>query len=82
VAETEQYLTDGAVSVVNAFNPSLLVMSGGLVAGMPDWVPAVERAVRYRCQPPAAGARVVRARFAEDAAMIGAAQLARRAPPR
>ena len=78
VAETEQYLTDGAVSVVNAFNPTLLVMSGGLVAGMPDWVSAVERAVRYRCQPPAAGVRVVRARFAEDAAMIGAAQLARR----
>ncbi|MGP8073001.1 MAG: ROK family protein [Thermoplasmata archaeon] len=81
VTETEQYLTDGAVSVVNAFNPSVLVMSGGLVAGMPDWVAAVERAVRYRCQPPAAGARVVRAQFAEDAGMIGAASLARRPVP-
>ena len=78
VAATEQYLTDGAVSVVNSFNPSLLVLGGGLIAGMPEWVPAVERAVRNRCQPPAAGTKVARARFAEDAAMIGAAHLARR----
>jgi glucokinase len=77
VRDTERYLTDGAVGVVNAFNPSLLVLGGGLVAGMPEFVPAVEAAVRARCQPPAAVARVVRARFAEAAPMIGAAALAR-----
>jgi glucokinase len=77
VRETERYLTDGAVSVVNAFNPNLLILGGGLIAGMPEFVPAVEAAVRARCQPPAAFARVVRARFAEAAPMIGAAALAR-----
>jgi glucokinase len=76
VAETERYLADGAVSVVNAFNPSVLVLGGGLIAGMPEFVASVERAIRARCQPPASEARVVRARFAEDAAMIGAARLA------
>ncbi len=77
VRETERYLTDGAVSVVNAFNPSMLVLGGGLIAGMPEFVPAVEAAVRARCQPPAAGARIVRAKFAEEAPMIGVATRAR-----
>jgi glucokinase len=77
VRETERYLTDGAVGVVNAFNPSLLILGGGLIAGMPEFVPAVESAVRARCQAPAASARVTRARFEEAAPMIGAATLAR-----
>lgn len=77
VRDTERYLTDGAVGVVNAFNPNLLILGGGLIAGMPEFVPAVEAAVRARCQPPAAFARVTRARFAEAAPMVGAAALAR-----
>ena len=77
VAETLRYLADGAVSVVNAFNPSLLVLSGGLVAGMPEIVRVLEAAVRTRCQPPAATARVVLAALGEDAALVGAAEAAR-----
>ena len=77
VTETERFLTDATVGIVNAFNPSMLILGGGLVAGMPEFVPAVEGAVRARCQPPASGARVVSARFTEDAAMVGAAALAR-----
>jgi len=77
VRETERFLADGAVSVVNAFNPSVLVMAGGLVAGMPGFIPTVESAIRARCQPPAAGARVVPAVFGEDAALVGAACVAR-----
>lgn len=77
VRETERFLADGAVSVVNAFNPSLLILGGGLVAGMPEFVPVVESAIRARCQPPAAGARVAVARWGEDAPLVGAATLAR-----
>jgi glucokinase len=77
VRETERYLADGAVSIVNAFNPSLLVLGGGLISGMPEFVPAVETAIRARCQPPAAGARVLPAQLGEEAAVIGAAALAR-----
>jgi glucokinase len=77
VRETERFLADGAVSVVNAFNPSLLVLSGGLVAGMPELVPVVEAAVRTRCQPPAAMARVVIASLGENAALVGAGEAAR-----
>ena len=77
VRETERYLADGAVGVVNSFNPSTLVMAGGLVAGRPEWVSIVEAAVRSRCQPPAAGARVVAATLGENAGVVGAAALAR-----
>jgi len=78
VRETERYLADGAVSIVNAFNPSLLVLAGGLVVGMPELVPVVEAAVRTRCQRPAAMARVELSRFGEDAALLGAGEAARR----
>lgn len=77
VRETERFLADGAVSIVNAFNPSLLVVGGGQVAGMPEFVAVIESAVRARCQPPAAGVRIAVARLGEDAAMVGAADVAR-----
>jgi len=77
LTETERYLCDGAVSIANAFNPNLIVLGGGLVAGMPEFAPLVEAAVRSRCQPPAARARVVIGRFGEDAPLVGAAEAAR-----
>jgi|SRR5271157_58587 len=80
VRETERFLADGAVSVANAFNPSIIALGGGLLAGMPELVTVVETAVRSRCQPPAAGARVVLARFGENAPLVGAAEAARRSP--
>jgi glucokinase len=80
VRETERFLSDGAISIVNAFNPAILVLQGGLVAGMPEFLPVVESAIRARCQPPAAGARVVTARFGEDAALVGAACVGRGVP--
>ena len=82
VRETERFLADGAVSIVNAFNPSLLVLGGGLVTGMPEFVPVVEAAIQARCQPPAAIARVVVASFGENAPLVGAAEAARGPKPR
>jgi glucokinase len=76
ISETERFLADGVVSVVNAFNPSALVLAGGLVAGRPEWVSVVETAVRTRCQPAAATVRVVAASLGEEAGAVGAAALA------
>jgi glucokinase len=78
VRETERFLADGVVSVVNAFNPNLFVLGGGVVTGMPELVPVVEAAIRVRCQPPAATARVVAAGFGENAPLVGAGEAARR----
>lgn len=80
VRETERFLADGTIGIVNAFNPAVLVLGGGLVSGMPEFVPAVESAIRARCQPPAAGARVVVARLGENAPLVGAAEFARMGP--
>lgn len=77
VRETERFLADGVVGIVNAFNPELLLLAGGLVAGMPEFLPVVESAIRARCQPPAAGARVAFAQLGEDASLVGAAVVAR-----
>ncbi|HTP54038.1 MAG TPA: ROK family protein [Thermoplasmata archaeon] len=73
VAETEAYLADGAVSVTNAFNPARLVLTGGLLRGRPELLRVTREAIESRCQPPAAGAEVVAARFGEDAPLVGAA---------
>jgi glucokinase len=73
VRSTDRYLADGAVSVVNAFNPSRLVVGGGMLTGRPEFVAIIRRAIRTRCQPPAATASVVSARLGEDAPAIGAA---------
>jgi len=77
VRETERFLADGVVGIVNAFNPAVLVLAGGLVAGMPEFLPVIESAVRARCQPSAAQVRVVRAELGEDAALVGAGIVAR-----
>ncbi|MGP8073881.1 MAG: ROK family protein [Thermoplasmata archaeon] len=77
VRETERFLADGVVGIVNAFNPSVLILGGGIVSGLPTLIPVAESAVRARCQPPAAGARVLAAKLGEDAPLIGAAELAR-----
>jgi len=77
VRETERFLADGSVGIVNAFNPSVLVLGGGIVAGMPEFVPVVEAAIRGRCQPPAAHARVLVASFGENAPLVGASEAAR-----
>ena len=81
VRETERILADGAVGVANAFNPSLIVLGGGMIAGMPEFAKVIESAVRSRCQPPAARARVAIGRFGEDAPLVGAAEAARRFSP-
>lgn len=82
VRETERYLADGVVSVVNAFNPAVVVLGGGLLSGLPELPAAARNAIRARCQPPAALARVVPAHFGENAVVVGAAALARDAAGR
>ncbi|MGA8542795.1 MAG: ROK family protein [Thermoplasmata archaeon] len=81
VRETEQYLCDGAVSVVNAFNPNLLILAGGMISSQPHWPALVGAAVKARCQLPASGARVVPAQFGEEAGVVGAAAWARADQP-
>lgn len=79
--ETREYLASGAVGLVNALNPALLLLGGGLLEHWPELAEGVPAAVRERCQPPAARAvRVVGASLGHYAGLVGAAMLAASPP--
>ncbi len=78
VEETAQYLAAGVVSIVNAFNPCLLILGGGVIQGLPEYVPLIERSVRANALETAVEPlRIVTAALGNKAGVIGAAALAR-----
>ncbi|MFC1999441.1 ROK family protein [Chloroflexota bacterium] len=78
VQETAQYLTAGLVGIVNAFNPCLLILGGGVIQGLPDLVPMVEINVRAGALPAAVqGLRIATSALGDKAGVIGAAAMAR-----
>ena len=78
VEETAQYLAAGLVSIINAFNPCLLILGGGVILGLPEYATMVEYAVRQNALPTAVeGLRIVIAALGDKAGVIGAAALAR-----
>ena len=78
VEETAQYLAAGAVAIVNAFNPCLLIFGGGVIQGRPEYISAVASIVRENALPTAVeGLRIVMAALGDKAGVIGAATLAR-----
>jgi glucokinase len=79
VDETGRYLAAGVVSIVNAFNPCIVVLGGGVVDGIPELVQIVKDIVPTM----ALGAsveklKIVKATLGSDAAAIGAAVLAQK----
>jgi glucokinase len=78
VEETAHFLAAGVVGIVNAFNPCLLVLGGGVIQGSPMYLSMVERAVRINALEAALeGLRIVTAALGDKAGVIGAAALAR-----
>jgi glucokinase len=75
---TAQYLAAGVVSIVNAFNPCLLILGGGVIEGMPELVSMVDSAVEIKAlQVAVDGLRIVTAALGNKAGVVGAAALAR-----
>jgi glucokinase len=72
VEEAEAHLADGVVSITHAFNPTVIVLVGGLVRGWPRLVRVAQRAVRARCEPPLAEVRVVPGLLGPHAGVVGA----------
>jgi glucokinase len=67
----------GLTSIVNAFNPEVVVIGGGAVsAGDLLLAPAREVVARRALPPPAEAARIVAAHFGDESGMLGAALLA------
>jgi glucokinase len=67
----------GLSSLVNAFDPEVIVIGGGAIAADEMLLEPAREELRARAlPPPAANVRVVRAHFGEEAGMLGAALLA------
>jgi glucokinase len=77
VKETTQYLSAGLVSIVNSFNPCLLVFGGGVVDGLPELIKTAESFIKKRALRAAAqNLEVVKAALGNAAGIVGAAALA------
>ncbi|MCK4952238.1 ROK family protein [Candidatus Bathyarchaeota archaeon] len=78
VGETGRYLAAGVVSIVNAFNPCLLVLGGGVIEGIPELVKIVEDVTKNKALESAVvNLKIMKATLGGDAGVIGAAALAK-----
>ena len=79
VAETGRYLAAGIVSVVNAFNPCMVVLGGGVIEGIPELVQIVNDIVPTLALGSAVkNLKIVKASLGSNAGAIGAANLAQK----
>jgi glucokinase len=78
VKDSLKYLAAGAVSIVNAFNPGMIILGGSVIKGFPQWVPLLEQRVKDAALPtPARRVRVVLGGLGGQAGPVGAAAMAR-----
>jgi len=77
VRETAEYLSAGLVSIVNSFNPCLLVVGGGVIDGLPELIKIAEPFIKKRALNVATqNLKVVKAALGNEAGIVGAAALA------
>jgi glucokinase len=78
IKDTAKYLAAGLVTIVNAFNPCLIILGGSVILGLTDLVPAVDARVRAQAlQTPVEKLRITTAALGNKSGVIGAAALAR-----
>ena len=77
VKETGRYLAAGVVSIVNAFNPCVMILGGGVIEGIPKLVQIVKDLVpTMALEASVEELKIVKASLGADAGVIGAAALA------
>ncbi len=77
VEDTGRYLAAGVVSIVNVFNPCVLVLGGGVIEGIPELIQIVKEVVPTLALEASVGElEIVKASLGADAGVIGAAALA------
>lgn len=71
------YLGVGLASLINIFNPEMIVIGGGVAAGWDLFIAHVREQITERAFPiPARRAEIVRAVCGDDAGLLGAAHIA------
>jgi glucokinase len=77
VEETGRYLAAGVISIVNAFNPCVLALGGGVIEGIPELIHIVKNIVPSKAlEASIEELKIVKTALGDDAAVIGAAALA------
>ncbi|MEO6392757.1 MAG: ROK family protein, partial [Pyrinomonadaceae bacterium] len=72
-----QYLGMAMATMVNVFNPEMIVVAGGVAAGWDLFIEPVRAEIKARTFPePGRRVQVIRAVCGDDAGLLGAAQLA------
>jgi len=78
VDEVARHLAAGIVTFVNAFNPCLFILGGGVIEGIPELAEMVEGPVRAHALAAATRRlRFARAALGNEAGVVGAAAIAR-----
>ena len=73
-----EHLGLAIASLLNVLNPSMVVIGGGVAGGFDVLSPHVRRSIaRYAFADTARAARIEPSRLGNDAALVGAAMLAR-----
>jgi glucokinase len=78
VKDTSRYLASGIISIVNVFNPCLIILGGSVILGLSDLVALVEKRVRISAlQTPLESLKISIGALGNKAGVIGAAAYAR-----
>jgi glucokinase len=79
VEETGRFLAAGVVSLVNVFNPCVLILGGGVVEGIPELIQIVKEVVpTLALESAVKELKIVKAVLGANAGAVGAAVLARK----
>ena len=74
IEQVKEALIAGCASLVNAFNPSRLILGGGLIEGMPEIIEIIDKGVRRDALKAATKSfEVVRAKLGKELGVLGSA---------
>jgi glucokinase len=77
IDETCEYLGAALASIVNIFNPEIIVIGGGVADAGDEFIAQIWSALKSRAMPPSLkGLRLVHAELGNDAGVVGAIRLA------
>lgn len=78
VADEARWLGLGLVNLLHVYAPEVIVLGGGMTAGLDLLRPGIEAEIARRAMPPFRATPIVKAALGDNAGLVGVAALARR----